>query len=924
MTFTVQSLAPFDYFAIVTLSMPESSYLLTSQLIPPPGFYHWQRRLLDEWFLEGRIPEAVDVPTGLGKTRVIAAWLIARAMGVALPRRLVYVVDRRAVVDQATTEAEALATKLKVALKDEEVAADARETWRRNLGLPLGVDLPISTLRGRYVDNRKWMDRPHGAAIVVGTVDMIGSRLLFSGYGVGPHMRSAHAGLLGCDTLVVLDESHLVPTFERLLEQIRVFADAERSRCGKIVPGFFTMALSATGRKRAAHATFSLTEADRSEPSVRARIKAEKRLTMLPPIAAGELAANLADRAWAFGEDGRRILVFCNSRRVAQAVESDISARASKRFGAGIKTTELFVGERRLRERDLMYEVDAPPDRRSILHRFLPNAPSETQPAFLVATSAAEVGVDLDADDIVCDLVPWERMVQRFGRVNRRPVPGVARIEIVPSQSEKDAEDDVDAKREAELREPFESAAWPVAADGMRDASPLELERLKRDANFAECIRKAQTPEPYYPAVTPEVVEAWTLTTLRDHPGRPNVAPYLRGWIDDRRQCSVAWRVHFPLRKSSAADRDTALKELAKFFDAAPPHQTELLEAPADRVADILKKRAEAWSEASAGGPDYLPVVVLLDARNDVEELLFVDDLRRTKADRLQRSFADRTLVVDARLGGLDRAGLLDPKAAETPPTLDGDEAQSWGLPLKDTAQRRVLFGKRPRMPSDLWRFQGYRWALDPDGNDERELWVEVWRGVGGTAGNAAITKQKQALDEHHIWARDEAARSADALGLSAEKSALLCAAAVFHDAGKDRELWQNAMNAERDGRPYAKTIGGAMPRLLSDYRHEFGSLADSSGCAELTALRGDDLDLALHLIAAHHGRLRPSIPPIDPNLPPTHSRRLAQEAALRYARLQRIWGPWGLAWWEALLRAADWAASRRVDEPRDEGGAHA
>jgi hypothetical protein len=38
---------------------------------------------------------------------------------------------------------------------------------------------------------------------------------------------------------------------------------------------------------------------------------------------------------------------------------------------------------------------------------------------------------------------------------------------------------------------------------------------------------------------------------------------------------------------------------------------------------------------------------------------------------------------------------------------------------------------------------------------------------------------------------------------------------------------------------------------------------------------------------------------------------------ALRFQRLQRHWGPWGLAWWEALLRAADWAASRQVIEEK-------
>jgi CRISPR-associated endonuclease/helicase Cas3 len=121
----------------------------------------------------------VDIPTGLGKTAVMALWLIARAGGAQLPRRLVYVVDRRAVVDQATEFAVLLRENL-----DSPAAADLKKA------LELGDrSLPISTLRGQHVDNREWLEDPASTAIVVGTVDMIGSRLLFAGYGVSRKMR---------------------------------------------------------------------------------------------------------------------------------------------------------------------------------------------------------------------------------------------------------------------------------------------------------------------------------------------------------------------------------------------------------------------------------------------------------------------------------------------------------------------------------------------------------------------------------------------------------------------------------------------------------------------------------------------------------------------------------------------------------------
>src|SRR3989304_640001 len=139
--------------------------------------FPWQEELLRS-FVRGCIPRSLDIPTGLGKTAVMAIWLVARAHGAPLPRRLVYVVDRRAVVDQATDVA--------VGLR-ESVGPDA--AFKQALGLEQGRSLPISTLRGQHVDKKEWLEDPALPAIIVGTVDMIGSRLLFEGYGVSRKMR---------------------------------------------------------------------------------------------------------------------------------------------------------------------------------------------------------------------------------------------------------------------------------------------------------------------------------------------------------------------------------------------------------------------------------------------------------------------------------------------------------------------------------------------------------------------------------------------------------------------------------------------------------------------------------------------------------------------------------------------------------------
>ena len=81
---------------------------------------------------------------------------------------------------------------------------------------------------------------------------------------------------------------------------------------------------------------------------------------------------------------------------------------------------------------------------------------------------------------------------------------------------------------------------------------------------------------------------------------------------------------------------------------------------------------------------------------------------------------------------------------------------------------------------------------------------------------------------------------------------------------------------------------------------------------AEFIEMSPEMQDLVLHLIAAHHGRARPHFPPEEAE-DDEHIQaavKLAIETPQRFARLQRKYGRWGLAYLESLVRAADYIAS--------------
>lgn len=881
--------------------------------------YAWQTDLLEQELLAGRVPAAMDIPTGLGKTTVMVLWLVARALApdAGLPRRLIYVVDRRAVVDQATEVGSALRDRLGDGL---DVIDPLVVELRQKIGLQPGRRLAISSLRGQLADNREWLQDPVKPSIVVGTVDMIGSRLLFEGYGISRRMRPVHAGLLGADALILLDEAHLVPPFEALIEQVIAQREAPgRLEAGlaAVVPPLRLMSLSATGRPATGRNVFRLNAKHCAEAAVHQRLHASKRLRVLDDVGAKDLARTLAERARVLGRSGGAVLVFVNSRATAQDVQGELAKPPH-----GLDKTALLVGERRVLERERLKS-------HPVYRRFMPETPRSDGAVFLIATSAGEVGVDLDADHMVCDLVTWERMVQRLGRVNRRAKPGVAEIEVVPvlfdSEKDREAETPVaDVERLAVLRSALERL--PTLECGRRDASLAAILAIRNDPANDAILQAATSEEPLRPLLTPALIEAWSLTSLERHPGRPLVAPWIRGWVvDDVPQTRVAWRRWLPPLAGLGANSANAT--LNGFFDAAPPHLTEILEAPTFRVADILKKRASAWCRPTEDAPAGTatapePFVVVLSASGEVDRRLGCKEIAQMKRDDLIPRFSGRTVVVDARLGGLDGNGLLDPKAEAPPPTWDAaapaeEGAPGWTTTMLQAIGRRLTSARVDEPPAAGWvREAGWPLATDREQLDDDAVEMRVERLRAAPAAGDAARGTPEHLDQHQRRVGREARRIAAAVMPNESLRQVLVIAAEGHDDGKNRRQWQDAMGADAAERPWAKTDGRrADLSLLGGYRHEFGSLGDAEAKLR-TAIRDPALqDLALHLIAAHHGHARPVIAAYDPAVPPFVSELRAREVALRFARLQRRWGPWGLAWWEALLRAADWAASREPAE---------
>jgi CRISPR-associated endonuclease/helicase Cas3 len=837
--------------------------------VPKP--FSWQQRLFD-LFVANRLPRRLDIPTGLGKTSIIPIWLMARQKNPKLPRRLIYVVNRRTIVDQAT-----------------EIAEKLQKRW-------MGPSVHVSTLRGQKADNGDWQRDPAAQAIIIGTVDMIGSKLLFNAYRGSRWHKSFEAGLIGKDSLIVHDEAHLTGPFDVLLDRVAFFQKGE-----PVAPNMQILSLSATTSPTSKkEEILRLTKEDVLDAAVKQRIHAAKRLKFenLPPNK--KLSERLAELACAHKETPVRVLVFVRSPEDASKCASAIQSV----LGKDTHRVETLTGTIRGKERDKLVE-------KPVFKHFVDRTIPADGAVYLVCTSAGEVGVDFDADHMVCDLSTLDSMIQRLGRVNRRGERKDSQVRVVVEFKAKAGPLDKERKVTKEL------LASLSEKDEGHDASPWSLRSLVSHPNYA----KALTPEPSMVELQRMTLDAWSLTSIgEDWPIAADVAPYLHGLEDDQRQTEVAWRKEFDWLNRDDIDGDA----LERIFEQYPLKPREILKDRTDVVCDLLLAIKEA-------DPGRRIIVVGKKA-----EFLALSGFNE---QNLYQKILNRVVVIPASYGGIDLgSGMINPKRAGT---SDSDVADLMNTEDPSENRFRVLLentadgwqsSSAPSdiqlpLPTEMWK----EWMTEaaklnecrcvhqielarPDGDDDQSGQVILF--FKALVKQSSAKKEKLLLADHNEHVRTSVAGSCATLSLGKEIRSALELAGGSHDLGKGRNIWQSAIYNTDRNTAYAKSTGRGMKwQNLNGYRHEFGSLCDVLKLAGFKQFEKDETgrDLALHIMAAHHGRARPHFPQggTDPEgVGEPHELLSPHEVALRFERLQRQFGYWGLAWLEALIVCADREAS--------------
>jgi len=349
---------------------------------------------------ETALPELVDVPTGMGKTAMaMLGWLWRRRFAEektrkATPRRLVYCLPMRVLVEQTWGEAN-------------KWIAELEEHYPEEMTQPPNIHI----LMGGDLDN-DWDAYPEGDAILIGTQDQLLSRALNRGYAMSRYRWPMHYALLNNDCLWIMDEVQLMGVGLTTTAQLQAF----REKFGTFGPAQ-SVWMSATLKTDALGTVdfteraetlprLSLNSDDTKHSRIAVRVNAVKLLckaeTVWSQETKDEYAEQLAEEVCRHHQSGALTVVMVN--RVGRAQNIFVALQRQLKNAPG--EPDLCLIHSRFRQAERMR-----------LQQRLKEKPDQGR--IVVATQAIEAGVDISARTLFTELAPWSSLVQRFGRCNR-------------------------------------------------------------------------------------------------------------------------------------------------------------------------------------------------------------------------------------------------------------------------------------------------------------------------------------------------------------------------------------------------------------------------------------------------------------------------------------------------------------------------
>ena len=356
---------------------------------------------------------------------------------------------------------------------------------------------------GMFIDNR-WVESPCQPMICLTTLDQVGSRLLFRGYGVSPWQWPIHAGLVANDSTLIIDEAHLVQPFVDTLEIIPKLRKQQKSIQ---VPFNFTVMSATLGRQ----AEFELTDEDLSHPVLCDRLKNNK-MARLVSVDDEAFALVAVKHAKELAEKKRHKVIGIVVNRVdsARVIFEELNNKHD---------AILLTGRIRPYDRDRLLE-----QRGDLLIAGDTSRKNREKPLYVVATQTVEVGADISFDALVTECASLEALQQRFGRLDRLGKLINSEAVIILRKYPRGRPDPVYQEASADTFKWLKKVASGKGANAVVNMGCDALSELKNDPDNPP----PSVPTHHAPVLMPALVDLWVQTAPRPEP-EPDIEPYLRG-----------------------------------------------------------------------------------------------------------------------------------------------------------------------------------------------------------------------------------------------------------------------------------------------------------------------------------------------------------------------------------------------------------